>query len=414
MNPPLGVKRKRLQVSPDDGRQVDGRREDVPDVSQEDEKRDDEQDAVQEVPHDDDVPTRDDNPDDEDDEDGEDALPSSVIQTTTQIKSPSKAERYAHYPHHLPYRSWCEHCVKAKGRVSSHRASGDDRLPGCQIVHIDFAFLRRRTDVVSEDDLMPILVMKDDTTRMASWLPLQSKSNDGYSAAKLGEFVKMLGYKKLFIKFDNESSILALKRRVRDENKDDVTLLPEESATHDPQTNGTAEAAVKIMQENVRVHLSQLSHNYGRRIPLDHVRLTWLIPYVATLYNLRYPIKGDGRTLRMNWKLRQFHGVFYDFGRGVFYRRAGEIYDAQFVRGIYLGKSMMQPYAHIIADSESGALFTTRDIKIRTDETSFDWDEFSNAIKQAPWGSTPPKTSMTATYAEVTTKADKVIAPARF
>jgi hypothetical protein len=223
----------------------------------------------------------------------------------------------------------------------------------------------------------------------------------------------MIGHRKLFLKSDNESSILALKRRARNECKE-MEILPEESIPYDPQSNGGAGSAVKIMQEIVRVQLSQLAANFGKKIPLDHLCLTWLIQYCSSMYNLKFPIVGHGRTPYMRWRLRQFHGFLHSFGIGVYYRRSADKFATKFTRGIYLGKTMVQPYAHILADSELGALFTTRDIKLRDDKHNYDWGEFNAAIKQPPWGATPPKTAMTPTYADVTDKADTALAPARF
>jgi hypothetical protein len=64
--------------------------------------------------------------------------------------------------------------------------------------------------------------------RMMTWLPLSSKSNDGYSSSKLVKFIRPLGYRNVFIKSYNESAILALTRRVRDDLKD-APVAPAES-----------------------------------------------------------------------------------------------------------------------------------------------------------------------------------------
>ena len=36
-------------------------------------------------------------------------------------KEPTKAEKEEHERTHCPYRSWCEHCVRARARNSHHR-----------------------------------------------------------------------------------------------------------------------------------------------------------------------------------------------------------------------------------------------------------------------------------------------------
>merc|ERR1712026_445249 len=36
--------------------------------------------------------------------------------------TPTKKEREEHEITHIPYRSWCEHCVRGRGRHKGHRA----------------------------------------------------------------------------------------------------------------------------------------------------------------------------------------------------------------------------------------------------------------------------------------------------
>ena len=36
-------------------------------------------------------------------------------------RQPSEEERRTHNLTHLPYRNWCEHCVKARGREADHK-----------------------------------------------------------------------------------------------------------------------------------------------------------------------------------------------------------------------------------------------------------------------------------------------------
>ena len=41
--------------------------------------------------------------------------------------APTKAEIEEHYPLHLSYRSWCEHCRAGKARQDQHRVEPHDR-----------------------------------------------------------------------------------------------------------------------------------------------------------------------------------------------------------------------------------------------------------------------------------------------
>ena len=46
---------------------------------------------------------------------------------------PTRMEEEEHSMSHLPYRSWCQHCVRGKARASAHRRGGDtgerEKLP---------------------------------------------------------------------------------------------------------------------------------------------------------------------------------------------------------------------------------------------------------------------------------------------
>ena len=49
---------------------------------------------------------------------------------------PTATERALHEITHLPYRSWCKHCVAGKGKQTPHR-HGASHLP---VVQIDYAY----------------------------------------------------------------------------------------------------------------------------------------------------------------------------------------------------------------------------------------------------------------------------------
>ena len=57
---------------------------------------------------------------------------------------PSPEEVRAHEMTHLPYRSWCVHCVRGKGKSMAHanREKEDD----CREVHMDYCFMGGRDD----------------------------------------------------------------------------------------------------------------------------------------------------------------------------------------------------------------------------------------------------------------------------
>ena len=72
---------------------------------------------------------------------------------------PTKAEIDEHFPLHLNYRSWCEHCVAGKARQSQLRAEPHDREKLGITFSADDALMSAE-DI--EEDMKSTLVMYDD------------------------------------------------------------------------------------------------------------------------------------------------------------------------------------------------------------------------------------------------------------
>ena len=56
---------------------------------------------------------------------------------------PAEQQRATHNLTHVPYRSWCEHCVKAKGRENQSKRQ-TDRQP---VIQVDYCFVNTGPDV---------------------------------------------------------------------------------------------------------------------------------------------------------------------------------------------------------------------------------------------------------------------------
>ena len=58
---------------------------------------------------------------------------------------PSREEVFRHRLTHRPFRSWCPHCVKGKGREDRHVQSKQKNLvPGVPKIVSDYFFIGRR------------------------------------------------------------------------------------------------------------------------------------------------------------------------------------------------------------------------------------------------------------------------------
>ena len=84
-------------------------------------------------------------------------LPKKVYYDTR----PSKEEVELHNLTHLPYRSWCPHCVKGKAKRRHHRRKENNRVSGVPVISVDYMWLTgKEGDGEDEGKCNPILVMR--------------------------------------------------------------------------------------------------------------------------------------------------------------------------------------------------------------------------------------------------------------
>ena len=78
--------------------------------------------------------------------------------------APTQQEIEDHNVNHLPFRSWCKHCVRGRSKAHAHR-SNESRISDVPIVSIDYMFMNQ-SQSVKEEKGMPNLVLKDRDTKM--------------------------------------------------------------------------------------------------------------------------------------------------------------------------------------------------------------------------------------------------------
>ena len=77
-------------------------------------------------------------------------------------KKPTGGEKEERERTHCPYRSWCEHCVRARARNGHHRSSTPvEPLEEIKVprVHMDYFFMCREDEEASKN---PLLVIADE------------------------------------------------------------------------------------------------------------------------------------------------------------------------------------------------------------------------------------------------------------
>ena len=269
---------------------------------------------------------------------------------------------------HIPYRDWCKWCLLGRGLDDQHRASAEKS--GIAIVGLDYFYMtaggiKFRKDLEQEENptgeaaleeerrkggVVKCLLMRCFETKImfAHCIPYKGVGEDQYVTSLVVKNVEWLGHTKLIIKVDNEPALVALiKRSLEDirltvSNVAQVTL--EHPPTYDSQSNGGIETGVRIIRGQFRTLKLCLESRIGKRIPINHAIVPWLLEYTAMLINVRY-VGSDGKTAWSRARGRSFGQNMLNFGEQVFYRlpSKGPLHDpdgnmgARWVEASYIG-----------------------------------------------------------------------------
>ena len=303
----------------------------------------------------------------------------------SMVRTPSQAEQEEHFASgHATYRSWCPHCVAAKGRGNPHvsRPSNPSDLPE---IGIDYFFMTQR-DV---DEGLPHLAAKDRKTGSFAGTTLESKGRNSYALSYLVGWLRGLAYKRVVLRSDNEPSILALLADARAEMTD-VELVIKSAPEGDSPQNGLAEVAVREVKGQARVLRSHLETMYKRRLKDNEPVLAWIVRHSANAIN-RSRIGSDGCTPEQRRVGKKWQRPTVWFGEQVFYKpaptssnrpRGGEM---KMRRGVYVGHHE-RTGATLLLTPEGVA----RGVGITKVPVEDRWDyDFLTSCKGLPWETQP-------------------------
>ena len=118
---------------------------------------------------------------------------------------PTKQEREIHNLTHLPYRSWCPICVRAKGKQTPHRKGGSTK----PLIQVDFAFVSIPEDPKSQATILTGIDVRTQMC-MAVQIPSKGYKSIRYSVLELKRFIYECGRTAALIQCDEEPSIKAI------------------------------------------------------------------------------------------------------------------------------------------------------------------------------------------------------------
>lgn len=112
---------------------------------------------------------------------------------------------------HLPFRNWCRHCVRGKGKEMAHRRT--DGPGGLHELHLDFMFMGDEADVEKK---VTILVARGRKTKMTLAIVVPSKSSGKFMVERMVAFMREIGIVGLdvIVKTDQEPAMQKLRREI--------------------------------------------------------------------------------------------------------------------------------------------------------------------------------------------------------
>ena len=186
-------------------------------------------------------------------EDPVEGEPHHEAQDPTVLKGPIKPSAEdieKHNVTHLPYRSWCDVCVRAVGREDPHhrkrrkrKVTESNALPKISLDYQELKSMAKK-DPGPEDVVVKIIVAKDEDSGAVLAHRVTAKgSSDTWVINKLVKEFEEMGRKDIILKTDGEPAMISLQAALQAARTGRTVL--ENPPQYNPQSNGACEKAVQ-------------------------------------------------------------------------------------------------------------------------------------------------------------------------
>ena len=230
---------------------------------------------------------------------------------------PTNAEREEHVLTHLPYRNWCRHCVRGRGKEAAHTSMEKDRGNGVGEFSLDYAF-----PATEDGDGMTLLVVRERETRMTCSMQVPRKGSTGlYASKRVVAFIREVGYEDctIIMKTDGEAALKAVVDEVA-RMRGTAKTIREEAPKGASQSNGIIERAIQSVVGQLRVMKDAMEARWSSGIPDRHPIMAWMTEYASVLLN-RCEIGKDGKTAYERMKGKKATVLGIEFGEQVHMKR---------------------------------------------------------------------------------------------
>ena len=275
---------------------------------------------------------------------------------------PSEAEVEQHELTHLPFRSWCRHCVRAKGKESPQTICS-------------WAWTERRS---------PFQLVYDGSTKafFANVVPCKGTSH-AYAERAVAHNVLSTGHQKVILQRDQEPSIIDVKHKAGTHIPTEIVY--EARPVGDINANGSTERANQTIQGLIRAIKDYTERQIGATLGLDSSVLKWLVRHAAWTVTT-FHVGSDGKTDHQRIRGKPFNQQTAAFGEQILFKphkTTGPQHKlaVNWMDGCWLGFNT-RTGEHIV--SNNAAVVSCRSIRGRNKEER--WNrEMLLAILGNPW-----------------------------
>ena len=286
---------------------------------------------------------------------------------------PTEQQRAQHNLTHLPYRSWCEHCVRAKGKERQSKRNTDRQL----VIQIDYSFATTGADVQQRT----ILTATDVQTGLATSVVVPAKGRHAYGIAELKKFVYETGRTFGILQYYKEPSLKALAT-------DTMKELGGMSVRATPRDWKQAHGSIGRMQQTLFGQVGtlrlQLQDCLGIEITSNDCIFPWIVKHSQFLLNRYMTHEEDGQTSNFRrWK-KDYQTGLREFGETVLFRMPCKLrdkVDTAWYEGIWLGKDTEVDESLVFGNGTMHKVRTVRRVV-----PSKQWNKtLHKALNVTPW-----------------------------
>jgi hypothetical protein len=195
-----------------------------------------------------------------------------------------------------PYRSWCIHCARGRGRNNPHVAGASRLWEATVAMVVGFYKVLKSKEPGSDEQMGPVLVMKDCKcgSMMLMAVPCEGTEHP-WVARRRPSWANSFGFNKLGLRMDSEPAIESLVVEIKRVHGDAAETIIERPEKGELQSNGVVESVVRIAEGIALTLKLALEDRVGSQLGPAENAIERLVEHAGLLY-ARCRVGCDGET----------------------------------------------------------------------------------------------------------------------